>query len=127
MLRTFEHGLIAGNEVLVYRAAAGGALLFYQFDAAALLLSLASVSLMFGGLPLLKRTWPAIAFLIFMVPLPYELDQLPDLAYTDLDGAFHSFVRKQVQEELETKIIGRVILGGVRKRLPLILLMVIAG
>lgn len=59
---------------LVLRAA-GGALLFYQFDAAALLLSLASVSLMFGGLPLLKRAWPAIAFLIFMVPLPYELER----------------------------------------------------
>lgn len=59
---------------LVLRAA-GGALLFYQFDAAALLVSLAAVSLMFGGLPLLKRTWPAIAFLIFMVPLPYELER----------------------------------------------------
>jgi exosortase len=55
--------------------AASGALLFYQFDAAALLLSLVAGSLAFGGLPLLKRTGPAIAFLIFMVPLPYELER----------------------------------------------------
>jgi exosortase len=55
--------------------AAAGTLLFYQLDAAALLLSLAAAVLAFGGLPLLKRTWPAIAFLAFMVPLPYELER----------------------------------------------------
>jgi exosortase len=55
--------------------AASGALLFYQFDAAAFLISLAAGCLAFGGLPLLKRTGPAIAFLIFMVPLPYELER----------------------------------------------------
>jgi exosortase len=55
--------------------AAAGALLFYQFDAVALLLSLVAGSLAFGGVPLLKRTAPAIAFLIFMVPLPYELER----------------------------------------------------
>jgi exosortase len=55
--------------------AASGALLFYQFDAASLLLSLVAASLAFGGVPLLKRTGPAIVFLIFMVPLPYELER----------------------------------------------------
>ncbi|MBN9118713.1 MAG: exosortase/archaeosortase family protein [Planctomycetes bacterium] len=55
--------------------AASGALLFYQFDAASFLLSLVAVSLVLGGVPLLKRTAPAIAFLIFMVPLPYELER----------------------------------------------------
>jgi exosortase len=54
---------------------AGGALLFYQFDALALLLSLVAACLAIGGAPLLKRTGPAIAFLIFMVPLPYELER----------------------------------------------------
>lgn len=54
---------------------AGGALLFYQFDALALLLSLVAACLAIGGVPLLKRTGPAIAFLIFMVPLPYELER----------------------------------------------------
>lgn len=55
--------------------AASGALLFYQLDAIAFLLSLVAASVAFGGLPLLKRTAPAIAFLIFMVPLPYELER----------------------------------------------------
>lgn len=56
------------------RAVAGN-LLFYQIDAAAFLLSVASAVIAFGGWPLLKQTWPAIAFLAFMVPLPYELER----------------------------------------------------
>jgi exosortase len=65
-------GLLVGTLAL---RAASGALLFYQFDAASLLLSLVAVSLAIGGVPLLKRTGPAIVFLIFMVPLPYELER----------------------------------------------------
>jgi exosortase len=60
--------------ILGMRAAAG-ALLFHQLDAAALLLSLVAVSLAVGGVPLLKCTGPAVGFLIFMVPLPYELER----------------------------------------------------
>ncbi len=60
--------------ILGLRAAAG-ALLFHQLDAASLLLALVAVSLAVGGMPLLKRTGPAIAFLVFMVPLPYELER----------------------------------------------------
>ena len=60
--------------ILGLRAAAG-VLLFHQLDAISLLLALVAVSLAVGGLPLLKRTGPAIAFLIFMVPLPYELER----------------------------------------------------
>jgi exosortase len=55
--------------------AAAGALLFYQLDAAALLLSLVAVALAYGGLPLVKLALPAILFLGFMVPLPYELER----------------------------------------------------
>jgi exosortase len=66
------YGLLIGT--LGLRTAAG-ALLFHQLDAASLLLSLVAVSLAVGGMPLLKRTGPAIAFLIFMVPLPYELER----------------------------------------------------
>lgn len=65
-------GLLAA--LLAARAAAG-ATLFYQLDAAALLLSLVAVGLAFGGPPLLRLTWPAILFLGFMVPLPYELER----------------------------------------------------
>ncbi len=60
--------------ILALRAVAG-AMLFHQLDATSLLLALASVSLAIGGFPLLKRTGPAIAFLVFMIPLPYELER----------------------------------------------------
>ncbi len=52
-----------------------GSLLFHQLDAASLLLALAAISLAAGGWALLKRTGPAIAFLVFMIPLPYELER----------------------------------------------------
>jgi exosortase len=60
--------------VLAMRIVAGS-LLFHQLDAASLLLALAAVSLAAGGWPILKRTGPAIAFLVFMIPLPYELER----------------------------------------------------
>lgn len=61
--------------VILGLRAAAGSLLFYQLDAASLLLAMTGAILAFGGLPVLKRTWPAIAFLIFMIPLPYELER----------------------------------------------------
>jgi exosortase len=52
-----------------------GSLLFHQLDAASLLLALVAISLAAGGWPLLRRTGPAVAFLVFMIPLPYELER----------------------------------------------------
>jgi len=52
-----------------------GSMLFHQLDAASLLLALTAIILAAGGWPLLKRTGPAIGFLIFMIPLPYELER----------------------------------------------------
>jgi exosortase len=60
--------------VLAMRLVAGS-MLFHQLDAASLLLALVAVNVAAGGWPLLKRTGPAIAFLIFMIPLPYELER----------------------------------------------------
>ncbi|MCS6866861.1 MAG: exosortase/archaeosortase family protein [Gemmataceae bacterium] len=60
--------------ILGLRAVAGS-LLFYQLDAASLLLAMTGAVVAFGGMPMLKRIWPAIAFLIFMIPLPYELER----------------------------------------------------
>jgi exosortase len=60
--------------VLLLRAASGS-LLFHQLDAAAFLMSLVGLVLAGGGVPLLKKTGPAILFLAFMVPLPYELER----------------------------------------------------
>jgi len=59
---------------LAMRAVAGS-MLFHQLDAASLLLALVAINVAAGGWPLIKRTGPAIAFLIFMIPLPYELER----------------------------------------------------
>ncbi len=52
-----------------------GQLLFYQLDALSLLLVLAGLGLLAGGWPLLRWAAPAIGFLVFMIPLPYELER----------------------------------------------------
>lgn len=52
-----------------------GGLMFHQLDAAALLLSVGGLVLAVGGTKLLRAAAPAIGFLIFMVPLPYELER----------------------------------------------------
>jgi exosortase len=59
---------------LVMRAVSGG-LLFHQLDAASLLVTLLGMSAALGGRQLLRRTAPAILFLIFMFPLPFELER----------------------------------------------------
>jgi exosortase len=56
------------------RGLAGG-LMFHQLDCAALLLSLAGLTLALGGSKLLRAAWPALLFLVFMVPLPYEVER----------------------------------------------------
>src|SRR5262249_39064602 len=43
-------------------------------SAASLLLTLAGLALLFGGRRGLKWAWPAIAFLVFMIPLPYRVE-----------------------------------------------------
>jgi len=66
-------GLVLGILVAV-RWLAGG-LLFHQLDAAALLLSLMAIAVVSGGFQLAKFVAPAVFFLVFMIPLPYELEQ----------------------------------------------------
>ena len=58
----------------VMRALAGG-LLNHQLDAAAMLLSMSGVVLLAGGYRAMKHFAPALGFLVFMVPLPYELER----------------------------------------------------
>ena len=68
----------AGGALLVVALAmraVAGSLLFHQLDAASFLLGLAAVALAAGGWAALRRTGPAILFLGFMVPLPYELER----------------------------------------------------
>jgi exosortase len=44
------------------------------FVSASLLACLAGMSVLAGGWPLLKWSWPAIGFLVFMLPLPYRVE-----------------------------------------------------
>lgn len=43
---------------------------------AALLPSLAGIAVILGGWPALRWSWPAIAFLVFMLPLPFRLETM---------------------------------------------------
>ncbi len=52
-----------------------GVMLFHQLDAIALLGSLLALALAFGGVRFFKMTAPSILFLLFMIPLPYELEK----------------------------------------------------
>lgn len=59
---------------LALRILAGG-LLFHQLDALSFLVALAGLALAFGGAKLLKLAGPAILFLAFAIPLPYEMER----------------------------------------------------
>lgn len=53
----------------------GGGLLFHQLDVLAFLLTLVAGVLAFGGFRLARASAPAAVFLLFMIPLPYEIEQ----------------------------------------------------
>lgn len=53
---------------------AGAVVYFEWIDALSILPSLAGVALLLGGRPALRWSWPAIAFLVFMIPLPHRLE-----------------------------------------------------
>lgn len=52
----------------------GGKFFVPYFDSIALLPCLAGLVMILGGLSALNWAWPSIAFLFFMVPLPYRLE-----------------------------------------------------
>ena len=60
--------------VLGMRWLAGG-LMFHQLDALALLVALFCLALSIGGFRLMRAVWPAVVFLLFTLPLPYELER----------------------------------------------------
>jgi exosortase len=53
---------------------AGTYLYFGWLEAVSLLPLLAGAALLLGGWPALRWSWPAIGFLVFMVPLPFRLE-----------------------------------------------------
>jgi exosortase len=53
----------------------GGTFFYYDwFDAVSLLPCVAGLGLLLGGWPVLRWSWPAVAFLFFMIPLPYQAE-----------------------------------------------------
>jgi exosortase len=69
--RVWGLALIAAGSLL----GIGGARFYFGWlEGIAPLISLAGMAVLAGGLPVLRWAWPAIAFLIFMVPLPYRLE-----------------------------------------------------
>jgi exosortase len=68
---------VAGIALLVFGAAArvlGGAMYFEWLNAASLLPVIAGIVLTFGGWAVLRWSLPAVAFLIFMIPMPYSVE-----------------------------------------------------
>ena len=54
-----------------------GAYVYLEYvDQVSLVPTLAGVCVLAGGLPCLRWAWPAVAFLVFMVPLPYRVEYL---------------------------------------------------
>jgi exosortase len=49
---------------------------YHWLEAATLLPAVAGLTLTYGGWPLLRRAWPAVAFLVFMLPLPPRVNSL---------------------------------------------------
>lgn len=67
-------GLILLMAASALHALAGG-WMNYQVDAVALLIAIAALTIAAGGRALFSGCAAAIGFLVFMVPLPYELEQ----------------------------------------------------
>lgn len=54
-----------------------GPIWFYTWlEAGALVVSAAGLVVVLWGWPMLRRKWPAIAYLVFMLPLPYRVEVL---------------------------------------------------
>jgi exosortase len=53
---------------------AGGYVWFQWLDAVSLVPTLAGATLLFGGPAAWRWAWPAVVFLLFMMPLPYQLE-----------------------------------------------------
>ncbi len=52
----------------------GGLTDFVSLDALSLLFCLAGIVFLIGGKPLWQQAWPALCFLVFMIPLPYRVE-----------------------------------------------------
>ena len=71
----------------------GGYFRIGTLEGLALLPYLSGIALLLGGWPILKWAWPSIAFLAFMIPLPWRVENAlgPPLQYDGDDGEHVSF------------------------------------
>jgi exosortase len=51
-------------------------LFFLPLDALSLVLCLTGLVMVTGGKPLLRWTWQSLVFLLFMIPLPYQIERM---------------------------------------------------
>ncbi len=49
---------------------------FDWFDGMSIIPTLAGLCMLFGGVAAMKWAWPAFAFLVFMVPLPFQVERM---------------------------------------------------
>ncbi len=85
----------------------GGAYLYIPYiDEVSLVPTLAGACVLAGGLPCLRWAWPAVAFLVFMVPLPYRVEFL-------LGGPLQSFATWSSAYALQTMGLPAVTEGNV--------------
>lgn len=70
---------ILGYAVILAAIACRGAaalLCFLPLDALSLVLFATGAVLVCGGIDTLRWTWPALCFLLFMIPLPYQVERM---------------------------------------------------
>lgn len=66
------------------------------FQGLSLVLALCGVTLLLGGWTALKWLWPALAFLLFMFPLPYEAERLLFWPLQKIAAVSSSFVLRTI-------------------------------
>jgi exosortase len=70
---------VLGYAVIVAAVVCRGAaalLCFLPLDALSLVLFVTGAVLISGGIDTLRWTWPALSFLLFMIPLPYQVERM---------------------------------------------------
>jgi exosortase len=61
-------------------------------ETATLIPAIACITWTFGGWPLLRRVWPAVAFLVFLLPLPVAVNELMALPLQTIAAAGSCFL-----------------------------------
>jgi exosortase len=68
-------GYVVLGLALAFRAVAA-VLFFLPLDALSLVMCLTGLVMVTGGGPMLRWTWQSLVFLLFMIPLPYQIERM---------------------------------------------------